>query len=232
MSKTSKIVQAVLLVAIVAAGVRLFFYFRDRRAKLVEPVQKQVALDADAYVYPRKLHPQVLKDAQELTRQPAWVRAGNEIAYYPYNGYTNFMHLAGHLGPIEKLDIKEVVVNRPPEGDKQVMAVFEKDNKLYAFSIGYVEGENYHFDSDDILYVQDPHELYKHWAPDVWQAIGDHQVKLGMNELQASFAVGVGVPEGSGMSNPRVVNYFNNGHPLRVTFDNGKATEIEPGGAS
>ena len=167
-----------------------------------------------------------------MTRQPAWARAGYEIAYYPYNGYTNFMHLAGHLGPIEKLDIKEVVVNRPPEGDKQVMAVFEKHNALYAFSIGYVEGENYHVDSDDILYVQDPHEIYKHWPADVWQAIDNHQVKPGMNELQASFAVGVGVPEGSGMSNPRVVNYLNDGHPLRVTFDNGKATEIEPGGAS
>lgn len=232
MSRTSKIIQGVLIVAIAAAGIRLYLYMRDRRQALVVPKPTQAALDPDAYVSPRKLHPQDLKDAQELTQQPAWVRAGYQLAYYPFNGHTDFKHESGRLGPIEKLDIKDVMVNRPPRGDKQVMAVFEKDNKLFSFPIGYVEGDNYHIYSDDLLYVQDPRELYKNWPADVWQAIDNHQVKPGMNELQASFAVGVGVPEGTGMSNPRIVNYPNNGHPLRVTFDNGKAAEITPGAAS
>ena len=234
MSRTSKIIQAVLLIAIVAAGIRLYLYFRDRHEAVVAPAAKpqEVALDADAYVSPRKLHPQDLKGARELTKQPVWVRAGYQIAYYPFNGHTEFRRLAGKLGPIEELRIIDVVVNRPPEGEKQVMAVFEKDNKSYAFPIGYVDGENYSLFSDDILYVQDPHDLYKHWPSSVWQSIGDHQVKPGMNELQASFAVGVGMPEGTGMSNPRVVNYPNDGHPLRVTFDNGKATEVVPGATS
>ena len=109
------------------------------------------------------------------------------------------------------------------------MAVFEKDGKRYAFTIGNAEDSSYTIYSDDILFIQDPHELYKHWPPDVWQAIDRHQVKPGMNELQASFAIGVGTPEGTGMGNPRVVNYQNNGHPLRITFDHGKATEITPG---
>jgi len=42
----------------------------------------------------------------------------------------------------------------------------------------------------------------------------------------------VGAPEGTGMSNPRIVNYANDGHPLRVTYDNGKATDIVPGAPS
>jgi hypothetical protein len=50
-----------------------------------------------------------------------------------------------------------------------------------------------------------------------------------MNELQASFAIGVGVPEGTGTTNPRIVDYPNNGHPVRVTFNNGKATEVKAG---
>ena len=29
------------------------------------------------------------------------------------------------------------------------------------------------------------------------------------------------------MSNPRIVDFPNNGHPVRVSFTNGKATEIE-----
>ncbi len=233
MSKTARIVQLVLLVAIIFAGVRLYFYMRDRHDTFVAPQQKQVALDADAYVVPKKLHPQDLADAKELTKQPAWVRAGYQIVYYPFiNGNTDFKQEAGHLGPIEKLDIKDVVVDRPAGGEKQVMAVFEKDGKRYAFTIGNAEGGDYKIYSDDILFIQDPHELYKHWPAEVWQAIDNHQVKPGMNELQASFAVGVGAPEGTGTENPRVVNYPNDGHPLRVTFDNGKATEIVPGAAS
>ena len=230
MSKTARIVQLVLLVVIIAAGIRLYLYMRDRHAALVVAPQpkKEVALDADAYVSPKKLHPQDLQDAKELTHQPVWVRAGYQMVYYPYTGHTDFAHEAGRLGPIEKLDIKDVVVDRPPKGEKQVMAVFEKDGKRYAFTIGNAEDNNFKIYSDDILFIQDPHELYKHWSPDIWQAIDAHQLKPGMNELQASFAVGVGVPEGTGSTNPRIVNYPNDGHPLRVTFDNGKATEITP----
>jgi hypothetical protein len=232
MLKLSRIIQIVLLVAIVAAGIRLYFYMRERHATLVAPTQKQVALDQDAYVMPKKLYPQDLEDAKELTRQPVWVRAGYQMVYYPFHGHTDFKHEAGRLGPIEKLDIEDVVVDRPPGGEKQVMAVFEKDGKRYAFTIGNAEGGDYKIYSDEILYIQDPHQLYQHWPADVWQAIDNHQVKPGMNELQASFAVGVGVPVGTGTSNPRIVNYRNDGHPLRVTFDNGQATEITPGAAS
>lgn len=234
MSKTARIIQLVLLMVIVAAGIRLYLYMRNRQATMVvtPEAKTEKALDADAYVSPKKLHPQDLQDAKELTKQPVWVRAGYQMVYYPFNGHIDFAHGAGRLGPIEKLDVKDVVVDRPPKGEKQVMAVFEKEGKRYAFTIGNAEDNSYKIYSDDILFIQDPHELYKHWPPDVWQAIGNHQVKLGMNELQASFAVGVGTPEGTGTSNPRVVNYQNDGHPQRVTFDNGKATEIVPGTAS
>lgn len=233
MSRTNKIIQLVLLVVIVIAGVRLLLYFRNRQASLVAPPkQQEVALDPDAYVSPKKLHPQDLKDAKELTEQPVWVRAGYQMAYYPFNGHVDFKDEAGRLGPIQKLDIKDIVVSQPPHGDKQVMAVFQQDGKRYAFPIGVAESNGYKIYSDDILYVQDPHELYKHWPAPVWQAIDNHEVKPGMNELQASFAVGVGIVEGMGTSNPRVVNYANNGHPLRVTFDKGKATEIVPGSSS
>ena len=234
MSKTARIIQAVLLVVIVIVALRFYLYMRNRHETLViAPQQKtEKALDPDAYVLPKKLHPQDLQDAKELTRQPAWVRAGYQLVFYPFNGHTDFAHEAGHLGPIEKLDIKDVVVDRPPKGEKQVMAVFEKDGKRFAFPIGNAEDNSYRIYSDDILFIQDPHELYKHWPSDVWQAIDNHQVKPGMNELQASFAIGVGVPEGTGSDNPRIVNDPNDGHPMRVIFDNGKATEITPAAAS
>ena len=124
-----------------------------------------------------------------------------------------------------------MVLDRTPgsSSQKQVMAVFEKNGKRYAFPIGIEEGGNYTIYSDEIVFIQDPHELYKHWSAETWKAIENHEVKPGMNELQAFFAIGMGSPEGTGMSNPRIVDFPNNGHPVRVSFTDGKATDIEKG---
>jgi hypothetical protein len=232
MSKTTKIIQIVVVVAIVAAGINLYLTVRERKAGLAVAKQPEVALDPDYYVTPKKLHPQDLKDAKELTKQPVWVRDGYRYAYYSYAGHSDFEHPVGTLGPIEKLDIKDVVLDRTPgsPSQKQVMAVFERDGKRYAFPIGVNDNGDYKIYSDDILFIQDPRELYKHWPADVWKAIDNHEVKPGMNEIQAFFAIGVGSPEGTGMSNPRIVDFPNNGHPVRVTFTNGKATDVQPGG--
>ena len=228
MSKNVKVIQVILLVALVLAGIRLLFTLRERKLSFVAPTKTETALDPDYYVTPKKLHPQDLKDAKELTQQPAWVREGYRQVYYPYGPPVDFRHEAGKLGPIEKLEIKDVVLQHSPESaGNQVMAVFEKDGKRYAFSIGVEDKGTYQIYSDDILFTQDPHELYKHWPSVVWQAVDNHQVKPGMNELQASFAIGVGIPQGTGASNPKVVNYPGNGHPVAVTLENGKATDVK-----
>ena len=230
MSKNVKLIQAILLVALVLAGIRLLLTLRDRKLSFVAPTKTETALDPDYYVTPKKLHPQDLKDAKELTQQPVWVREGYRQVFYPYGPPVDFKHEAGKLGPIEKLEIKDVVLQRAPDSaGNQVMAVFEKDGKRYAFSIGVEDKGSYQIYSDDILFIQDPHELYKHWPADVWKAVDNHQVKPGMNELQASFAIGVGIPQGTGASNPKVVNYPGNGHPVTVTFENGKATDVKEG---
>jgi len=231
MSKTSKIIQIVLLVAIVAAGINLYLSFRNRHIEFVQPKQKEVALDPDYYVTPKKLHPQDLKDAKELTHQPAWVRDGYRYAYYPYAGRSDYDHPAGTLTPLEKIDIKDVALDRTPGSatQKQVLAIFEKDGKRYSVPIGLDDAGDFKIYSDDMLFIQDPHELYKHWSPETWKAIDNHEVKPGMNEIQATFAIGMGAPEGTGLGNPRIVNFPNNGHPVRITFTNGKATNIEQG---
>jgi hypothetical protein len=80
-----------------------------------------------------------------------------------------------------------------------------------------------------MFYIEDPHELYKHWSAEVWQAVERHEVKPGMNELQADFAVGMGVPDAGDSSHEKVVRYPNGGKPLVVVYRGGKAEEIKPG---
>ena len=76
---------------------------------------------------------------------------------------------------------------------QQIMAVFEQEGKPFAVSIGSLADNSYSIYSDYYFFIEDPHELYKHWPPDVWQAIDQHQAKPGMNELQVDFALGMGV---------------------------------------
>jgi len=50
-----------------------------------------------------------------------------------------------------------------------------------------------------------------------------------MSELQVSFSIGAGVPEGSGDYGSRTLHYSNGGKPLVITYRNDQAAEIKPG---
>jgi hypothetical protein len=227
--------QLVMAVAILVSGARLGYILYLRHESRLEQAKKQAPpLNPDYYVTAKKLYPYDLKSARQLTQQPVWVKVGYAYTYYPYESArhrVDFAHEAGKLLPLEKLEIEDVISSATPDspGELQVMAVFEDHGKTYAFSIGSIKGVDYKFYSDDMLFIQDPHELYKHWPAEVWDAIDKHQVKPGMSELQTDFAVGFGIPEKSGEPGNRTVKYPNGGNPLSITYRADKAAEIKPG---
>jgi hypothetical protein len=229
--------QLVMVVAILVSGTRLGFILYERHQSQIEQAKKQAPpLNPDYYVAPKKLYPYDLKSARQLTQQPVWVKVGYANTYYPYDPVrrrADFSREAGKLLPLEKLQIKDITTDDTPQspGEQQVMAVFEKGGKTYAFSIGSIKGIDAKFYSDDMLFIEDPHELYKHWPAEVWDVIDKHQVKPGMSELQAGFAIGLGIPEKSGEPGNRTVNYPNGGSPLSITYSENKATVIKPGPA-
>jgi len=233
-SELKQKIQLVLVVAIAVAGTRAAYILYERYVSNIEQAKQQPPpLNPDYYVVPKRLHPYDLKSARQLTQQPVWVKEGYRYTYYPYDRVrhrSDFSHEAGLLLPIERLEIQAVVTDVTPgsPSQHQVMAVFEKDAKTFAFPIGAVKGGEYQIYSDEMLFIQDPHELYKHWPAEVWDAIAQHQVKPGMNELQTDFAIGMGIPEPSGDPTVKTVNYPNGGRPLSITFRNGKAAEIRP----
>ena len=65
------------------------------------------------------------------------------------------------LLPIQKLEIKDVVTDTSPHSAHlhQVMAVFELEGKTYAVPIGSQTGDSYQIYSDEMFFIQDPHEL-------------------------------------------------------------------------
>jgi hypothetical protein len=230
-------IQITLLIGMLIAGIRVAIIFYDRHEAAVEQAKKPEgrALNPDYYVTPKKLYPYDLKSAKQLTKQPVWVKVGYTYPYYPYDPetrHTDFSHEAGKLLPIQKLEIKDVVSGIAPKdrAEQQVLAVFEQGGKHYTAPIGVERDGDYKFYSDDMLFIEDPHQLYKHWPADVWQAIDQHQVKPGMSELEVNFAVGIGLLESGSDEIDRTLHYPNGEKPLVVSFHDGKAVEIKPGG--
>ena len=233
--ETKKRVQIVLLIAMVAAAIRLAIILYERHVQNAPaPPAAEKPLNPDYYVVPRKLHAYDLESARKgLVGHPVWVRDGYRVSYYPFNTTTHhsdLQHEAGLLGPIERLEITEVVRDASPApGQQQLMAVFSKEGKSYAFPVGAAKGQDYSLYIDDLVYLQDPHQLYQHWPQETWQAIDRHQARLGMSELQMDFALGVGYLHGSGLGSTRMLTFPNGGTPLVVTFENDRAVDIQPG---
>lgn len=231
-------IQILLIAAMVIAGIRLGWIFYERHEAAVQPDKKEAPpLNPDYYVTPKKLYAYDLKSARQLTKQPAWVKVGYAYSFYAYNSAAHRADLskeAGKLLPLQKLDIKDVIAEAMPgkPGEREILAIFESDGKSYAAPIGTEQGGDYKLYSDDMLFIQDPHELYKHWPADVWQAIDQHQVKPGMSELQADFAVGIGLLEQGADETDRTLDYPNGGNPLTISFHEGKAIEIKAGKAT
>jgi hypothetical protein len=234
---TKQKIQLALAFAIVVSGARAGYILYHRHEDKVAEEQRLQAKSAgysnpDYYVSPKKLYPYDLKSARQLTKQPVWVKEGYRYTYYPYQaGKVDFDHEAGLLLPIERLEIKDVVTATPsgPGSHKQVMAVFQKDSKSYAVPVGLESDGQYKIYSDELFYIEDPHELYKHWSADVWQSVERHEMKPGMNEMQAVFALGMGVPDSGSSSYEKVVRYPNGGKPLVIVYHDGRAAEIKPG---
>jgi hypothetical protein len=239
-------IQYILAVAIVLAAVRAAYVFYQRHESAGSQTKAEQAaappLNADYYVIPKKLHAYDLKSARELTKQPVWVKEGYRYTYYPYNTSSHsvdFSHEAGLLLPLERLDIKDVVLVPAPEsarerlpggavlrGQKQVVAAFDAAGKHFAVPVGTELNGEYKIYADEMFFIQDPRELYKHWPAEVWDAVDKHEVRPGMNELQSDFAVGMGTPEPSNEAGVKTVKYPNGGKPLSVTYRDGKAVDV------
>lgn len=242
--------QIALFIVMIAVAVRLYLIYRERHEAPKQNEEQPTALDADAYVVPKKVYAYDLKSARVLVGQPVWVKAGYGVAFYPYNPATKHADIrqeAGALGPIQRIQITDIVQNPVPSdaewhgprgarfrihvNQQAVLAVYADAGKSYAFPIGSAQNGDYHFLIDDLLFIQDPHQLYSHWPRETWQAIEQHQVEPGMNPTQVSFAIGV--PESANQEgDEQTMLYANDGHPLTLTFRNSRVISVSPASSS
>jgi hypothetical protein len=198
--------------------------------------------DPDDLVFLKKERPSNLADVKQLDGTTLWVSAGGQMDYYPYAAHrADYSKTVGTLLGAEPVAIKDVFEQvapksatfRIPSGDKQVLLAFTMPKsadpaKEYAVPVGYKKDGDYTFYIDDIFFYVDPHDLYKHWGPQVWQAVDSHQVILGMNERQVQLSLGQVFKSGSEEYGDRVSIFSNLGKPMAVTFVKNRVTAFRP----
>jgi hypothetical protein len=222
-------------VLILAVGGQLMYLHHERNAPVAVKAPEREVIADDDLVFLKKKRPSSLKDVKELVGSTLWVSAGSQMEFYPFVGHAaQYGKSAGTLLGAEPIVAKDAVEQvapkaatfRIPGGDKQVLLVFTKpgDTKEYAVPVGYREGKDYTFYTDEIFFYDDPHQLYKHWGPEIWKAVDAHQVILGMNERQVELSLGQVSKSTSNDYGNRMVVFANLGKPMAVTFVKNKVT--------
>jgi len=235
------IAGTIILLAAVGARIGMIYHERNAPTKLPAAAATEKLSDDDL-VFLKKKRPDSMADIKTLYGTTVWVSAGGQLDYYPYASHrVDYGKSAGTLLGAQALLIKDAVEQvapksatfRIPGGDRQVSLVFTLPQssdpaKEYATPVGYRQDGTYTFYTDEIFFYDDPHELYKHWGPEIWKAVDSHQVILGMNERQVELSLGQVSKSLSQDYGNRMVVFANLGHPMAVTFVNNKVTAFRP----
>jgi hypothetical protein len=231
------------LVLLLAVGGELAYLHHERNAPGAQGATNQQApTDPDDLVFLKKERPSSMADLKELDGKTLWVSAGGQMEYYPYAAHhADYAKTAGTLLGAEPLVVKDAFEQvapksatfRIPGGDRQVLLAFTMPRsadpaKQYAVPVGYQQGGGYTFYTDEIFFYDDPHDLYKHWGPQIWQAVDSHQVILGMNERQVELSLGQVSKSVSNEYGNRLVIYSDLGKPMAVTFVKNQVTAFRP----
>src|SRR6266704_2588846 len=136
-------IQLILIIGMIAAAARVAWIFYERHEESATPAKSEIA------------------------KQPVWVKVGYAYGYFPYDRTTrhaDLAHEAGKLVPLQKLEIKDVATGTSPKdpGERQVLAVFDQEGRSYATPIGTEKDGDFKFWANDMLFIEDPHQLYKH----------------------------------------------------------------------
>lgn len=234
------------LVAVLAVGLRFGLLVHQRHVDENAPVVSHAedwkrGTDPDGLVFLKKKRPSDLKDVQGLAGTTVWVSAGGQLEYYPVvGGRAVYGKPAGTLLGAQRMEVKgateqagapKAATFRIPGGDRQVLLLFTLPGsgdpaREYAVPVGYRQGKDYTFYTDELFFYDDPHQLYSHWGPKIWAAVDRHEAILGMTEAEVQMALGQVSKSVSEDYGNRMVVYINGGHPKAVTFVKNKATAI------
>lgn len=225
-------------IVLVIASIYMYTVWKKRQNPGVVKQNQEQQLTADDVAVVRMEFPAHFEDVKDLEGKSVWMKNGYTIPYYPFaGGKVDFKKRVGQIPPLQKLDVKKAIKAAVPadvddgisHGQRQALVVFTfpDDKQEYATPVGAIDTGTEQYYDDLLFFYDDPHTIYRHWPKDLWAAIESHQVKPGMNELQARLAVGQKIqtdnPQAEGN---RTVTYDADGKKWTVTFRNDKAITV------
>jgi hypothetical protein len=231
-------VLIVTLITLAVGGIYLFSVYEHRRNPgVINSKNSEPKPTPDDVAIVRMQFPTSFDDVLKLENTRVWMKNGYTMPYYPFqSGHIDFAEQVGVIPTAQRLDIKKIIKASPParvddgisRGSRQVFAIFALPGgpKLYATTIGVIDGSQESYFSDVLFYYDDPHTIYDNWPKDVWAAIDAHQVKPGMSELETRMAIGQKTQFDSSSEGNRTVTYDQAGKKWTITFVNNHATEI------
>jgi hypothetical protein len=224
----------------VVGGIYLLSVWHHRQEPGVQQTQPQQQVSPDDVAVVRMIFAAHYDDLKQLEGTSVWMKNGNSMPYYPYaGGRVEWSKPVALIPPAQRLDVKKIIKAVAPRsvhdniehGDRQAMVVFSLPgaSALYATPVGFMDGPvDEHYFPDLLFYYDDPHTIYDNWPKDVWAAIDAHQVKPGMSELETRMAIGMKATYDAQTEGDRTVDYDVNGKHIKVTYENNKATAIQP----
>lgn len=253
MTNGAKVALASVAAFVLAVGVEVLYIHHRRAVDENAPAPNAAAktevshLDEDeavAYTL-KKQRPDSLADERQLIGKTVWVSAGDQLDFYEDTGkHVDYAHPVGMLHGAEPLVVRDVFEQKAPAsgravqritaGQRHVLLAFtlpksEDPKQMYATPVGHFDDGVYEFISDDVLFYDDPHTLYKHWSADAWAHVDKHECVAGMSEAQCMLALGQTVTWHGDKPGDRSITYNNGGDPVTATFVNGKATRVAKG---
>lgn len=237
LSKRAKrrIIWAAVLVALLGLRVGWMLYDRSRPVTPKKAASRKI--ERDYLVRLPRFYVSGFEEAKRLVGKPIWVKKGFQLTYYPVgrSGKAAAGGGAGLLPALEELVVKEVVEQpaRGRPGDRQVLAVFEKDGVAMGTVIGTFDGKRqlYQMVLDPFFYAKDPRELYSHWSEKTWRLIRDHELALDMTFAQVALSIGDGRLVTQEAGNVQVYEFRRKpgGAPgrCRVRFKGGRVAEFK-----
>lgn len=239
--KAWKVFLAITLVTLAIGGIYLYSVFKQRESPgVTEQKAAQDTLSKDDLVVMRQYFPQHFDDLQRLEGTTVWMQNGYTMPYFAYTGgRVDFAKKIGLIPATQEMEVKKIIKAAAPakvddgieHGSRQAFAVFALPGakELYATPVGYMQGNEEAYYTDLLFYYDNPHKTYGYWGKDVWAAIGAHEVKPGMSELEVRMAIGHKMQTDSQTEGDRTVTYDMNGKKWAVTFVKNHATEIKQG---
>ncbi|MDE2756424.1 MAG: hypothetical protein OXU26_11325 [Acidobacteriota bacterium] len=237
LSKTAKkrIIWAAVLVALLGLRVGWMLYDRSRPVTPKKTAAKKI--ERDYLVRLPRFYVSGFEEAKRLVGKPIWVKKAFQLPYYPVgrSGKPAAGGGGGLLPALEELVVKEVVEQPAPgrSGDRQVLAVFERQGMAMGTVIGTFDGKRqlYQMVLDPFFFAKDPRQLYSHWSENTWRLIRDHELASDMTFAQVALSIGDGRLVTQEAGNVQVYEFRRKpgGAPgrCRVRFKGGRVSEFK-----